>query len=229
MLIIFDLDDTLIPTTAQITPFKLSVLLNEMKRAHPQYSDLDDFMLHRINLGALGSLEALKEFFELQMLDSTLIKKYLQEFTNRHILPDEFNMIDGAESAIDDLIEEHKLTIVTRGKLEFQQKKLNHTTFPLQKFQDWICVEGDSKLQAYQLLKEKFHKEPFEVVVIGDRIDKDLVPAKQLGFYTVHLNSGRERVGLLEKNGIIDYQICSLTQLSGMIRDIQLKNFLRNI
>ena len=100
---------------------------------------------------------------------------------------------------------------------------------PIEKFKKWMCVEKGSKLQAYLTLQKEERALSEDVVVIGDRVDLDLLPAKKLGFHTVHIPSSRSLGNFLEKEEIVDYQICSLNELSGMSNEIKLKNFLRKI
>lgn len=230
MLIIFDLDDTLIQTTRQITPFKLKSLYKVFQQNLALKNQTIDFsMLQRINLGAGGSSQAIIEFAQVLGLSDSTIKNILYDFTVQIDLPDVVDCTIGANESLKELSLEHTLMIVTRGNFPFQKKKINQANLLLEKIKKWKCVEKGSKLGAYYDLQQEEGVSSEEVVVIGDRVDLDLIPAKKLGFHTILVPSNRSMGNFLEKEEIVDYQICSLNELSGMIQDIKLKNFLRKI
>ena len=73
----------------------------------------------------------------------------------------------------------------------------------------------------------QFNRLPYEIVVIGDRIEVDLSPAKELGMHTIHFNNGRGKVENFIFHRDVDYQICSLRDVSDMINKIEIKNYSR--
>ncbi len=227
MLIVFDLDDTLIETTFQISPHKLKFLIESLKDQGVCFQQKDLDLLFRINQGAVGSEEALLEFLELHSFESEKIKQIFKLFRSQHILPESSFFMPNLHKVIDLLSKEHQLSLVTRGQVSYQSMKIDEKEFPKEKFKEIIIVEQGSKIKAYKEIQKKSYFSPFDVVVVGDRIHADLVPAKRLGFQTIHVKTGRKEAHMIEKEMIVDYQICSLNELSAIIQDIQIKNFLR--
>lgn len=53
-----------------------------------------------------------------------------------------------------------------------------------------------------------------ESVMVGDRLDNDIIPAKAIGMKTVWVKNGLAQYqGAELANGVADYQISSLTEL----------------
>lgn len=227
MLIIFDLDDTLLETTASIAPFKLRQFFKEVSKNEPSLSGDEVEILLRLNQGSQSSLNAILEYLEIKGFSSSVSAQFLQVFKKNGDFPEEIQLVSGVKETLFDFVEQHHVAVVTRGKRETQLKKLQFLPVPVEEFVGVWVVEEGSKSTAYQEIQQKMGVHPFEVVVVGDRVDMDLLPAKQLGFLTVHMQNGRGLRVQIEKDGIVDYQICSLNQLSAIIQDIQIKNFLR--
>lgn len=229
MLIIFDLDDTLIPTTSQISPFKLDQLVKKIPilSQSDQVLKLDD--LKRINRAAVGSKEAIIEYLSVNGFLESEQKEILSYFSDDLSLPNSIMPLDGAHETLAQLHASHILALVTRGKKTYQQKKIDGLEQLKNLFNQVMIVEMGSKKVAYQQLQNHFQKKSDDIVVIGDRIDLDLAPAKELGFYTVQMKSSRCRDFFDRKEGIVDYQICSLMDLSAIMDEIELRNFLRKI
>lgn len=227
MLIVFDLDDTLIKTTAEITPFKLELLIESLKEEGFLLSHLDLLDLKRLNQGAEGSEVALIEFFEMYPHRKGCIGRAINLFKSQEVLPEDAFCSPNVLELIESLSQDHTLALVTKGKTTFQNKKISSYKLPTSRFSEIIIVEKGSKYDAYSQIMKKVGLFSKDCVVVGDRIEADLIPAKRLGSYTVHVRSGRGSCASQQKDNIIDYQICSLSELSAIIQDIQIKNFLR--
>lgn len=229
MLIIFDLDDTLIPTTSQISPYKLDQLVRKIPEINADDLLLKVNDLKRINRAAFGSKEAISEYLAVNDICQEKQMQILSDFSHDQSLPIELIPFEGADIIISNLSSDHTLALVTRGKTSYQEKKIESIKDIKKFFKKIEIVEKGSKKQAYSHLQQLFQKSNHEVVVIGDRIDLDLLPAKELGFYTVLMKSMRSRSYFQPKEGIVDYQICSLMALSAIMDEIELRNFLRKI
>jgi FMN phosphatase YigB (HAD superfamily) len=74
----------------------------------------------------------------------------------------------------------------------------------------------------YQGLLDEFGVSPSEVVVCGDRIATDLVPAKELGCRTVHMRWGRgiPSFALSPSKGDVDFSIGKLGELKEILRTL---------
>ena len=227
MLIIFDLDDTLIKTTESIAHYKLLKSFENFEIDDPKFQDFQ--MLKRLSLGSFGSKEALIEYLEVFKYPYSIQKKILNFFHNDKSLPDSIELLPGAIELIEKLLLEHDLVVVTRGKKEIQIEKIEKVGLSKQYFKEIIVVESGTKFSSYKNIKDNYKVAESEILVVGDRVEWDLVPAKKLYFHTVHMKSGRGVWEDKTKDEMIDYQICSLNQLSDIIEEIKLKNVLRKL
>lgn len=227
MLIIFDLDDTLIPTSSLITPYKFQRVLSRFPYLFKDTGQvLRDF--ERILSATSSSKDAIKELLFLYQIDCATAASMIDLFSD-HELPESLCWSDAALSVLDQLAPLHQLAVVTRGQTGYQKKKMALLEEFEQFFQQVVIVEKGSKLGAYQELMASFEASGFHTMVIGDRIDWDLCPAKQLNCHTVWLNRALRSLSAERLKGCVDYQICSLSALSAIIDAVELRNFLRKI
>ena len=219
MLIIFDLDDTLVKTSDCITHIllerSLRAMVNKGFKADDFYQAL--FLLRELNKQASNAEEALKEFVVNMHGDPEFIhigKEQLINFTlDMPIFP--------LESAVETLHllkkKKHVLCLVTVGKDSLQRQKLEKAGIDPILFSKIIVSEDKNKKPHYERLLAEFEYSPMQVMVCGDRISVDLEPAIQLNCKTVHVLCGR---GLNTKEKIskakITYRISSLVDLSNL-------------
>ncbi len=219
MLIIFDLDDTLVKTSDCITHIllerSLRAMVNKGFKAHNFYQAL--FLLRELNKQASNAEEALKEFVVSMHEDLKFIpigKEQLTEFTlDMPILP--------LELAVETLHllkkKKHSLCLVTIGKDSLQRQKLEKAGIDPILFSKIIVSEDKNKKPHYERLLAEFKYSPEQVMVCGDRISVDLEPAIQLNCKTIHVLCGR---GLSTKEKTskakITYRISSLVELSDL-------------
>ena len=107
----------------------------------------------------------------------------------------------------------YRKAIVTAGNTKMQQEKIDRFGIDRSLFE--TIIVADQKEIAYQSLKEKFG--PF--LVIGDRIQNDLSPAKQAGGITVHIRQGRGKKEP-KNHPDVDYEIEEITELKGVLEKI---------
>ena len=67
---------------------------------------------------------------------------------------------------------------------------------------------------------EELKKRPEETIVIGDRIKQDLLPAKELGLFTIQMRWGRGKRSFSSTEYKIDTEIYSLLELPEAIQNI---------
>ncbi|NGX56889.1 MAG: Phosphoglycolate phosphatase [Candidatus Anoxychlamydiales bacterium] len=224
MLIIFDLDDTLIDTTKKIAPAMFiktfQKLLNSgleienKKKALDNLFEIDKKTIssNETILSFLQSLNANKKFYDIALnemhsnLDSN-IKNFI---------------IDGAIEFLYDIKEKNKLFLVTYGYDSFQNQKLKKAGLDKLFFSKIYIVRNDKGL-CFKKIIDNNNIDTKNVIVIGDKIDTDLMPAKKLGCITVHMKYGK---GLLleDKKNIVDYTVNKLDDIKTIIRKIGVKN-----
>jgi putative hydrolase of the HAD superfamily len=218
LLIIFDLDDTLIDTSGCITPFALERTLHAMIAAGLHVSDFIESLeqLKRINSTAISSKAALQEFLEICDGHPSLFDIGKEKLCGELASDLPVFLLEGASELLSELIENHELALVTGGKSSVQMEKLKKAGIDSTLFSNIVVAEDGNKKIHYKNIAEKGRYMQQEVLVCGDRIPIDLAPAKELGFKTVHMRWGR---GLWSqgKQGDVDYQITSLNELKEII------------
>lgn len=210
MLIIFDLDDTLIDTTRIITPFKHRAVFKEL-----QLENWERFV--EINRNSIGTLQAFKVFFTEMGLPQEFLERAKTILTAP--LPEEFEVqrVPGALPLLERLQTFHTLALVTLGDPKLQLQKMNKAGILPQLFSKLIVGRGPSKKPEYQKILAEFEVSPEEAIVCGDRIAIDLTPAKELGLTTIHYPHGRGegRTGNPED---VDFKITKLDGLENFIQ-----------
>ena len=193
MLIIFDLDDTLIDTSGCITPIQLERALERMMKAGLEVSDESEALelLKRLDQTAGSAREALSEFLEIMdgkeefysLGEEVIYGDFPVDMT---VLP-----LDDVLTSLEELKDLHKLALVTVGKKDLQLKKMEKAGIDFTLFSKIIVSEDRHKKPHYQMIMEELGFMPKETIVCGDRVVIDLAPAKELGLKTIHMRSGR--------------------------------------
>lgn len=213
MLLIFDLDDTLIETTAKITPIRLRSALKRMVESGLKVANYNSAlaMIERLDVTARNSTSSLSEFVELYEGDMELFEMAKKE-VYRAPLQGNFDSNEKVNHLLEELSEEHLLAIVTRGETEIQHQKIQRFGIDEELFCDIIVTNEKNKGIHYSKLAETYGFPFSEVVVIGDRVGVDLVDAISLGCITIHIRQGRgaNYQGPIEN---IDYAIYDLSEL----------------
>jgi len=222
LLIIFDLDDTLIDTSGSIVPHKLESALRLMC-AHglslPNFHEALAVLL-AMNARSENTLAAVKEFLEIHDGNHSLLQlAYEEVYKNKtfdyHILPTK-----SAVGVLVELSKKHVLTVVTAGVKDIQMEKMKKAGIDTSIFSRIVVCEAFNKKIYYQQLIEDLRITPLDVVVCGDRVKRDLSPGKALGFKTVHMKWGR---GLRQQGegSEVDFVIESLEQMKAVIAQLE--------
>lgn len=218
MLIIFDLDDTLIDTSGSIIPFKMKECLKLMVKNGLELADFDAAYkrLLIINTSCLSSKAALEKFTLEVGKGITFVKSILEELEaplpKNHLI----KMTPGAKVILETLRNDHTLALVTAGSLRFQMEKLEKAGIDRSIFSNIAVVESSTKKLYYQRLIQEFSVLPQDVIVCGDRIEGDLKPAHELGMQTVHMRFGRGLVK--ETDDWVQHQIHTLSELKRIVQ-----------
>jgi putative hydrolase of the HAD superfamily len=219
LLIIFDLDDTLIDTSGFVTPYKFKLALHRMVEAGLKEDPLAYQILQEIDSRSESTRETLNIFLErCCQAPKSFFDIAMQAFVEP--LPEDFTIKtwDDADRVLTDLKKDHVLAIVTMGDSYFQMEKIKKAGLEPTMFCKIIVATAsqvNSKKAHYQSLMDELKVPPSEVMVIGDRIGNDLTPAKELGATTVHLLKGR---GINSKGPKkdVDFTICELEDIFGI-------------
>ncbi|MBS0652824.1 MAG: HAD family hydrolase [Verrucomicrobia bacterium] len=218
MLIIFDLDDTLVDTSGCITPFKLEDALRRLVQEGLSIPDFSEALnlLKRLDQAADSAKRALAEFLEIHNADPALLPIGLKEVYDNISFDVPLNPLNGAREVLDELSCSHQLAIVTIGKPPQQLAKLKKAGIDSGIFSKIIVAEAGNKKVHYQALADELGYAPTEIIVCGDRIPIDLAPARELGYKTVQMRWGRG-LNSIGQPSDVDYKISSLLELKDII------------
>jgi FMN phosphatase YigB (HAD superfamily) len=218
LLIIFDLDDTLIDTSGTVTPFKMKACLQRLIREGLEVADFEAAYqeLLSYNSKAARSKDALALFLEKKGANPDWIRFAVEELTSP--LPAEFviSTTPSAQEILHSCKKSHTLAIVTGGHPPFQREKLEKAGIDSSIFSKIAIPEDSIKKPFYERLIEEFSFSPDQVLVCGDRIAMDLLPGYQLGFTTVHMRWGRG--ALVETEKWIHHAIADLRELKRIVK-----------
>ncbi len=221
MLIIFDLDDTLVDTSLSITPFLQEKALKRLLEAGLHLHNFDEAlsMLRSIDSTALSGKHAFKEFLELHdgldYLEMALHAIYEAPLFEKPVQP-----VDYAIDLLKQLKKDHTLGVVTLGHPSIQKEKMRLSGIDPSYFSFVECCPDGNKKEIYQKVVKSLGIHSKDVAVCGDRICVDLSPAKELGLKTIHFRHGRGlgRTGLKSD---VDYTILRLEEIPKLIRQIE--------
>lgn len=223
MLLIFDLDDTLIETTKTIVPFKLKRALKKMIEAGLKVKSPKEALktLIRMDARSLSSKASLTEFLELTN-GLSFLKIGLSEIYEGTDLPEEVELASGAERVLRQLRKEHQLALVSYGLPHVQKAKMEKGGLDPDLFSSLTFAKTRDKKNDYQTVISNLSFVPSKVVVIGDRIAFDLTPAKELGCRTIHIRKGRG-LGNTGLKTDVDDTILSLEQIGNCIQSYDIE------
>lgn len=218
MLIIFDLDDTLIDTSGAITPFKLRECLKRFVNEGLSLSDFETAYqyLLAVNAKSYRSKDALTHFLNQYKGDPRLVAGAMEEMTKP--LPEGFSIptTPNAKEILETFSKSHQLALVTGGHPPFQMEKLKKAGIDQAFFSNIAIPEDSVKKPFYERFLRESSLSPQEVLVCGDRIPMDLLPAHELGIRTVHMRWGRGQVG--ETDQWVHHAISDLSELKRIVK-----------
>ncbi|MDN3504793.1 MAG: HAD hydrolase-like protein [Rhabdochlamydiaceae bacterium] len=223
LLIIFDLDDTLVKTTESIIPSKLDMSFKKSLSTSPALLP----QLMRLDSMALSSDAAIDEFGEINELDQGVIcdiKTHMQDGDLEGI---DVECSESANEVLKILSQDHNLCLVSRGLDSNQRAKIKKSGIETAYFSEIIFCQKD-KCADYEMLAKKYSDHPLDVIVCGDRVALDLSPAKALGYHTVQMCQGRGSTSF-DYFADVDVKIIQLVELFDIILNIERKKFLRKL
>ena len=126
-----------------------------------------------------------------------------------------------AENCLSELGKRYKIGIIANQKLGSEQRleKLG-----LLRYIDLVIAsaeEGVAKpdLRIFQIALERANCKPEEAIMVGDRIDNDIIPANKIGMITVWIKQGFGGYAEpKEPEELPDYTVTSLVEITGLFR-----------
>jgi len=212
LLIIFDLDDTLVDTSGTILPQRFRSALSKMEEEGLERGGLERLL--EINRKSSSSAVALKTYFEETPRAEYWINRGKSLIYDEESFDFTVGTTPGAKEVLPILYQKHTLCLVTIGRADIQLAKVKKAGLEPGCFSTInVCNDGE-KGAIYQMLIDKFG---LPALVCGDRIERDLRPAKPLGITTVLMRWGR---GWSESaiDPDVDYEINDLNELLELVK-----------
>lgn len=211
MLIIFDLDDTLVDTTRAITPIQLEKAVRAMREAGLDMSACSEpfVTIQDMDRDSSSAYETLRKFVHHLEGNHTHLAigvKTVYGSIDPHLIVPE---VRGARDMLKRLSCHHTLALVSMGHYDQQMWKLRRAGLDSAQFSKIEISSSEDKAELYQAMLHAFQVEASQVVVCGDRIDRDLVPAQKLGCRTIHVKQGRG----LSSTGYADFVVEELKEI----------------
>ena len=222
MLLIFDLDDTLIDTTNSIIPVKLKIALDCIIQAGCPVIDYEKILkkLLFINRQSGSSKEALENFFKnrpqsekSKYFSLACASVYSDLPAGLPVKPQK-----DAIKILNELAFSHTLAVVSHGEEKQQLAKLEKAGIDCRLFSIIVVTASEDKGPFYKQIFDQFKFEPRQVIVCGDRVARDLLPANKLGFFTVHMRQGRGKN--MPSSPEVDYSITKLAEIKKIIQKV---------
>ena len=211
MLIIFDLDDTLIETSKCITPTYLKRAYDAMCKKGLIAIDFSELI--KINEKAISSKAAIKTFWEKTDAKEESLQAGLKSMHLPLSQDLELESTEGALELLNDL-KGIDICLVTMGDPALQFSKMKKAGIQPEQFSKLVIGKGLSKKFHYQAILEEL--KPEKCIVCGDRVSVDLTPAKELGLTTVHFRNGRGKVHDFPKEDV-DYTIEKIKDIKNIL------------
>ncbi len=202
-IIIFDFDGTI--HTGEKWINWLEYMRNVLKNTLPQYNEkqIKDF-LEKYNLAYNCNTSDLayaliQEFGTAQNMLEYLSKNiYILDYPNLKVISTAF---------LDELTKKHTLYIVSNSPAEWIERHLKNWKIDKKYFKNIYFNQFNAKNPTKSFIYEEIIKNekvlPEEVLVIGDNIKDDLLPAQKLNmqtFHTTQINDIYSYFGYTEKN-----------------------------
>ena len=219
MLLIFDLDDTLIDTWNTHFPFKIGLVADKIAELGIAERDLAYNTIMKKNSSTANGTEAI-DLYLTQHNATEAQKKEVIDIYYDPAKTQEIPVLEGAVEMLQWASQHHTLAIVTQGREPEQMNKFPSAHLDKKLFSKVIVTPYFNKGLCYGELCGELNILPEETIVIGDKYKTDLLPAKELGMKTVHMQWGRGKI-ILPKKGEIDYSITHLSELKQIIENLQ--------
>lgn len=220
MLIIFDLDDTLIDTSGCTIPIKLREALRVMIEAGLKVDSFEETLnlFKKVDSTSPDGEESLRRFLKEINADPSLFEIAVKEYYNPVPVDTVIKTLEGAKEVLTELKKENTLAIVSKGKQELQYQKMKKANISKDLFSKIIITEEYNKNLQYQEVLKELGFTTDETIVVGDKFGGDLLPAKKLGIKTVQMMWGR---ALKFPEEGADYKIKKLEELKDIIKELK--------
>lgn len=129
-------------------------------------------------------------------------------------------LYDDAEECLKSLSAGYKIGVIANQSLGTEERLRN---FGILKYIDLVIASAEEGVakpdrRIFEIALERSGCEPENSVMIGDRIDNDIIPAKMLGMHTIWIKQGFGKYwNITGENERADYIVHSLTEIFGIL------------
>ena len=121
---------------------------------------------------------------------------------------------------LDYMVDKYRLGVITEGSVETQREQLQGQK--IEGYFEVVVISGETPWHKpdknlYQLAATKLKTETENIVMVGDRLDWDIGPAKEIGMQTVYLDRGQSSKGIVTLDPEPDYVVFDLNELQCML------------
>ncbi len=222
MLIIFDLDDTLIDTFGCSQPVKFRVALLKMVEAGLTVSSVDSAYkrLMRINDTSPNGRTTMALFLKSIGAPDSFLSLGLEAYYAGEQLDFPIVPLEGAVHLLNTLQKNHDLVLISHNPTEEEQYgKMKKAGISPTLFRKILITPEYDKKKYYLQVAEELGYPPVHVLVVGDKYKTDLLPAKKLGMKTVYIGWGRGKINPPAANEV-DYSISRLSELLNIVEKL---------
>jgi FMN phosphatase YigB (HAD superfamily) len=189
--LIFDLDDTLMDTFGQLVPEAHRQACLSMQKAGLEVP-LEHLLEKRWALIKSHPREEVNRLlaYAFECRDEAVIQAGIDTYFNPFF--ETLEPFPGVYEMLDTLRQDYALFLLTSGIPEAQQRKveaLNLSTY----FNELVYAPLDKERAKYKAIQDIVHRYHYrfdQTVVIGDRINNEIVAGNQLGCYTIWIQQG---------------------------------------
>jgi FMN phosphatase YigB (HAD superfamily) len=212
--VVFDLDDTLVDTSSLLTaPAEIEAAWR-MVQVAPSLPDPDDLAALVMSLRRTCPGRVEQELARiLPGVTEEILEARRQTFAG--LTPRRLILDPRVRRLLRDLHDRATLYLLTEGDSSFQSSKIDHLGIRSFFAEVVIAPRGPgSKHEALILLLERGRHPPASVVVVGNRLDREIRAGNRLGVTTVWVRRG-EGSGVLpdERSGLPDHTVNDVAEL----------------
>ena len=182
------------------------------------YKSRCEFAIKQLNI---TSEEFMNKVYEEAKISPTPIRTAAKAYGVA--LPEWDNSLEKLYEAVPDIIKglygKYKLGIIANQSLGTQERIDN---WGIGKYFDVVMASAEAgcakpDMRIFKMALQKAKCEPNEAVMVGDRLDNDIFPAKKLGMKTVWVRQGYAIYQSIDdESKIPDYIVDSIDELMGL-------------
>lgn len=200
----------------------MEIALQKMIEAGLEVKDYSHakFQLWVLDRKTSSSRETLRLFLAYMRADPALVEVGMQAMYGKLPAKLKVKPMKGAKKLLEELRAKYKLALVTGGVPSFQKEKWENAGIDSSLFSTIAVANDCEKKIHYQEILKQIQTSPLRTIVVGDRIGRDLLPAKELGCTTVQIKWGR---GLQYENhrGAVDFVISELAEIKKILQHLE--------